>query len=97
MDGRRFEEAIQALSQLANGASDTQLRTASLFQRGQCYLRVGENSAARNDFEHVVATDLETPLYEKSKLWIGISHFLDRSFEAALAVFNALSKETENR
>lgn len=97
MDGRRFEEAIQVLSQLANGASDTQLRTASLFQRGQCYLRVGENSAARNDFEHVVGTDLETPLYEKSKLWIGISHFLDRSFETALAVFNALSKETENR
>ena len=96
MDARRFEDAIQALSELAKGAAEPELRTACIFQRGQCYLRIGKSSAARNDFEQVVTFDLNPALAEKSRLWVGISHFLERSFEEAQTVFKALSKETEN-
>ena len=97
MDAQRFEDAILALSQLAESAVDPQLRTACLFQRGQCYLRIGNSSTARNDFEQVVESELNSPIGEKSKLWIGISHFLEGSFENALVVFETLSKGTENQ
>lgn len=96
IDAHRFADAIDALSELSDSAADTQLRTACLFQRGQCYLRTNDSLAARNDFERVVAADPKTPLAQKSQLWIGISHFLEHSFEAALAVFESLSKETDN-
>ncbi len=94
MDAHRFDDAIQALSELAESAADSELRTSCLFQRGQCHLRTGNNRSARTDFEQVVEDAPKTPLAEKSQLWIGISLFLEQSFENALDVFETLADET---
>ncbi len=96
IDASRFEDAIQALTNLAKSASAQDLQTICLYQRGQCHMRVADYLSARTDFENVADQTSDELLKEHSELWIGISLFLENSFDSAFGIFEALAANATN-
>ncbi len=96
IESHRFGEAIVALEKLCRDSVESDLRFASLFRRGQCYMRLANYPSARSDFTEVHESAENPPLGQKSQLWIGISHFLERNYESAADLLQNLSERAVN-
>jgi len=90
IESQQYDEAIQALTELSENAANHDYRVSSLYQRGQCYMRLGNYSVARADFDNVAFNASESMLAQRAELWSGISQFLESDFENALSTFNDL-------
>lgn len=97
IESQQYDEAIQALTELSENAANHDYRVSSLYQRGQCYMRLGNYSVARADFDNVAFNASESMLAQRAELWSGISQFLESDFENALSTFNDLYAKTESR
>lgn len=97
IDSKRYDEAIQALTELSENAANQNYRISSLYQRGQCHMRMGSYSKARSDFETVAKSSSNPLLAQRANLWTGMSQFLERDYENALSTFNELYSNTENQ
>lgn len=97
IDAKRFEEAIKALTELSQNAADPKYRVSSLYQRGQCLMRLTKYESARTDFDTVAQTASEESLIQRAILWNGISHFLERNHEEAITTFNDLFLKATNQ
>ena len=96
IDAGRYEEAIDALSELIKDAVDLEIRTVSVYQRGQCFLRVTDYENARIDFNEVENAASGRDLRERAALWYGISYFLQNDLDKSLGVFVSLMKDSQN-
>ncbi len=95
IESERYNEAIKALTELSENAANHEYRISSLYQRGQCHMRMGNYIAARSDFEKVAESDSDTLLKQRAELWTGISYFLESNFEVALGAFKDLYSKAE--
>ncbi|HCR31219.1 MAG TPA: hypothetical protein DIV79_14505 [Opitutae bacterium] len=96
IDAGRYEEAINALTELITDASDQSLKTVSIYQRGQCYLRVPDYESAHLDFEQVEKLATSQDLAERASLWKGIGFFLQSNLEKSLPIFEKLKSDSQN-
>ncbi len=96
IDAGRYEKAIAALSELIKDAVDLEIRTASVYQRGQCFLRVADYENARIDFTEVENSTTGRDLRERAALWNGISYFLQNDLDKSLGIFASLMKDSQN-
>ena len=96
IDAGRYQEAIAALSELIKDAVDLEIRTVSVYQRGQCFLRVAEYENARFDFVEVENAATGRELKDKAALWNGISYFLQSDFDKSLEILTSLLKDSQN-
>ena len=96
LDQHKFDEAIAALGELADRASDPELRLSCLFQRGQCFLRSGRSKQARQDFLGVASEAPQSKIADKARIWNGIALFLEHHFEDALAAFESLAENAQD-
>ena len=97
IDSQQYDEAIKALTELSENAANQDYRISSLYQRGQCHMRLGNYPVARADFDNVALKASEPILAQRAKLWSGISQFLESDFEEALSTFNDLYAKTGSR
>jgi len=100
IDSQRYDEAINALTELSENAANPAYRVSSLYQRGQCYMRLGQYPTAKDDFDKVAETAADALLKQRAALWSGMSLFLQGQLEPALVSFtelhsNATSPELE--
>ena len=96
IDAGRYQEAIAALSELITDAVDTKLRTVSIYQRGQCFMRLRDYESARLDFTKVENTATSSELRERARLWNGISFFLQNQLDRSLEIFASLVADSQN-
>lgn len=96
IDAGRYEEAIAALTELIADAADPMLRAVSIYQRGQCYLRIADHNRARLDFSQVEEEATSIDLVDRAILWRGISHFLQSDLENSLPIFASLMAAARN-
>lgn len=96
IDAGRYHNAIAALSELITNAADPILRTVSIYQRGQCYLRIADYGNARFDFIQVENEATSSDLVDRAILWRGISHFLQNDLDGSLPVFASLMTASQN-
>ena len=97
IDAGRYEEAIAVLSELISDAAELEIRTVSIYQRGQCFLRIADYENARFDFVEVENTATGGELKEHAALWNGVCYFMQSDLDKSLGIFASLMKDSENK
>jgi len=92
LEAGRYVEAIDALEAAFAALEDAETRAVCLYQTGYCHAQLESYAAARESFARVGAAFPEAPIAPRAALWLGLTHFLEGSFEKARAWFADLEK-----